>query len=352
MIALYHSIRLCEIREIISLARSVRSSTHDRGRYIRHLRFCFGEYHNSAGEMAAWMEASHGVLLSATQLESFWNEAYPYALLFDDNFPSFGSHLATVRAAAPSTLRSLHLILANGQARDVLLNLKPFDRLETLDILLEEEGAISSDSMIGVSPGTWNEVKDVKFRLEGRRSYDALQRYLLACRFPRVQTIVLSIPVISDNFEDGLVSFLDAHGATCETLSFISRTTLADSSQFCQRLGSVLLRTADHLRVKPAAPVRDILECWAPDAKIAKLTLDISAGLSYQGQLWNVLQKASQKDFRPRGLRLDIMCGFLWGSGANSPEEAEFVCKLISFALDLVPRGVSIADESGCVLVP
>jgi hypothetical protein len=196
-------------------------------------------------------------------------------------------------------------------------------------------------------------VKDIRLYLSAERTYDALEQYLLACRFPRVTSIDLSIPDLSPHHEEGVISFLDAHKATCETLSFFSMTTLARSTRFCQRLGSVLLNTADHLKVKPSAPVLDILEYWAPDVKIAKLTLDISAGLSYQDQLWNVLQKASQKDFRPSGLQLNVMCDptFFWGFGAYSREQAAFVGKLISFALELAPKGVSIADESGKVLV-
>jgi hypothetical protein len=302
--------------------------------------------------MALWMEASHIVLLSATQMEYFWNEL----ALYDDFTPSFGSHLAVVRVAAQSTLRSLHLIITNEQARSVLFHLKSFARLESLEITLETEIAISSGLIYGVSPGRWNEVKHVKFLLLAGRTHDALEQYFLACRFPRVHSIHLSIPDLSPHYEEGVISFLDAHKATCETLSFSSMTPLAESTRFCQRLGSVLLNTADHLKiVSIAIPIPDIVQYWVPEVKIAKLTIDISFGPTDQDSLWQLLKKISQKDFRPHGLRLNIVHqfrAFLWGSGAHSKEQAEFVGKLLAFALELAPRGVSIADESGKVPVP
>jgi hypothetical protein len=151
MIALYHSIQLDKISQTVSLARSVSSSMQNRGRYIRHLRFCVIEHRNdSAEEIAAWVEASHTVLLSATQLVSFGNEpSINYGLLlFSANMRSFGRHLAATRAAAQSTLRSLDLMIDNDNARGVLLHLKQFDCPERLDIHLLDEMAIWSPASL------------------------------------------------------------------------------------------------------------------------------------------------------------------------------------------------------------
>jgi hypothetical protein len=353
--ALYHSIQLDKITQTVSLARSVSSSMQNRGRYIRHLRFCVIEHHNdSAEEIAAWVEASHTVLLSATQLVSFGNEpSVNYGLLlFSANMRSFGSHLATIRAAAQSTLRSLDLMIGNDHACGVLLHLKQFDCLGRLDIHLQDGRAIWSRPIDSISPGTWDKVKHIQFKLSDKRKYDALERYLLACRFPRVQTIVLFIPDVSPCFEEGVISFLDAHKATCETLSFTTETALKEPTQFYQRLGSVLLNTADHLWIESvAAPGLDLFESWAPDVKIAKLTLDIAKDYNDQDQLGNVLQKVSQKDFRPRGLQLDIVWrGRAYSGGPR--DKAEFASKLLGLALELAPKGVSLANQSGKVLVP
>jgi hypothetical protein len=357
MIALYHSIQLDKISQTVSLARSVSSSMQNRGRYIRHLRFCVIEHRNdSAEEIAAWVEASHTVLLSATQLVSFGNEpSVNYGLLlFSANVRSFGSHLTTIRAAPQYTLRSLDLMIGNNQARGVLLHLKEFNCLERLDIHLLDERASWSGliDIDGVSPGTWDKVKHIQFKLSDKRKYDALEQYLLACRFPRVQTIVLFIPDVSPCFEEGVISFLDAHKATCETLSFTTKTALKEPTQFYQRLGSVLLNTADHLWIESvAAPGLDLFESWAPNVKIAQLTLDIAKDYNDQEQLWNVLQQASQKDFRPRGLQLDIVWrGRAYSGGPR--DKAEFASTLLGIALELAPKGLSITNQSGKVLVP
>jgi hypothetical protein len=149
IIALYNFVHIDAIAQLTSLARSVCSETHDHRRFIRHLRFRLFDGPFSAQEMVLWMEASHIVLLSATQMESFWNVSTPY----EDSTPSLGSQLAVVRIAAQSTLRSLHLIITNEQARSVLFHLKSFARLDSLEITLETEFAISSGLIYGVSPG-------------------------------------------------------------------------------------------------------------------------------------------------------------------------------------------------------
>jgi hypothetical protein len=277
-------------------------------------------------------------------------------MLTDVVSPTFGSHLAAVHVAAESTLRSLRLTVTPKHARSILFHLKSFARLESLWIMTGEDCGISSELITGVSPGRWNEVKHVHFDLQGRRGCDALEHYLLACRFPRVQIIVLSLRQLSPQHGEGVMYFLDAHKTTCKTLSIFDQTALAKSAQFCQRLGSVLLNTADHLKIMSVAiPIPDIFKYWAPEVKIARLTIDITFGLTDQASLWRLLKNILQKDFRPRGLQLNIIHrhrAFSWGSGTHSKEQAEFVGKLISFALELAPKGVSIADESGKVLVP
>jgi hypothetical protein len=341
--ALYENIDVSSTPQLVSLARCLVFGAQHRCELVRHLAFCFTKKSASIGEMAQRMEASHMILLHATQLQSFSSEK-PVAPI--------GSHLAAIRTVAQSTLQSLHMYLTNERARNALPFLASFHGLRSLHIELGDEDSPPSGFLGGLPPVVLEHVKTVGFSSSSDRWLGVLEDWFFTCKFSTVQKIRVRLPKMMDMDGGVVASFFRAHSSTCSDLTFDGPLTQEGAEIYSEQFNSSLTSTADRLAFESYVPSPRLFEFWVSSAKMTQLFI---RALLDDTRLWFLMDEMMEKDFSTQGLKVRIALHdepFTWDCGDRSLEHATWIGRLLHYVFALARKGVSIEDDTGRILVP
>jgi hypothetical protein len=341
------------------LARCLNSTAGHHGQFIRQVLFGFITASASVTEETERMEATHTILLFATQLTSFWS-IHPVSPV--------SSHLHTIRAATANRLEWLDVFISNTQAPTLLPCLAHFSSLKRLGLEFEADNGSTRAMLDDLPPLRLPSLDTVKLLSGNENNFGSIEHWFLKSSFSHVHHVHLGLPAFPQAHDmTALMHFLNRHQNTCSTLTFhktLLFTRPIPVNYPWEKLNASVACAARHVIFISCMPSNALFCNWPPSSKMTRLSLQNTFGRDDRETnrlaetSWSIpslLSQMGDADFGPRGLQLHISFTqerFTWDCADRSARHSKFVGELVRYVVQLAAKGVSIVDENGVVLLP